>query len=434
MFARNYRKILILFFAVSTFYTPLLTWAQVEEERELELELQIKEKTQAIQDLEKEILAYQEELKTIDGEKRSLQNEIKTLDITRSKLNADLSITENKISKTNLELESLAIDIDDKEERIGKSRAAIGEGLKLINEYDRFSFVENLLSTTDLNDVWETVDAIETVQHSIRERISTLDAVKVDLEDKQTESTRIKNELTTLRTQLANQRSIIDYNKRQKDKLLAETRNSETAYQNILNEKVRLRDAFEAEILDFESELQLLKDPSSIPEARHGMLSWPLGSIYVTQWFGDTSFSRSNPQIYNGHGHNGIDFRASVGTPIFSSADGEVVGSGNTDEVRGCYSYGKWVLVRHDNGLSTLYAHLSVISVSTGATVSRGGIIGYSGNTGYSTGPHLHFTVYATQGVEIKQFTNSRNCKNTWIPVADLRAYLNPVPYLPELP
>jgi len=97
-------------------------------------------------------------------------------------------------------------------------------------------------------------------------------------------------------------------------------------------------------------------------------------------------------------------------------------------------SYGKWVLVRHTNGLSTLYAHLSVISVSVGDQISGSSVIGYSGNTGYSTGPHLHFTVYATQGVEIMD-RKSRVCGGIYtMPIADLRAYLNPLSYLPKLP
>lgn len=95
-----------------------------------------------------------------------------------------------------------------------------------------------------------------------------------------------------------------------------------------------------------------------------------------------------------------------------------------------CYSYGKWIMVKHDNGLSTLYAHLDLIKVTVGQRVSLGETIGYSGNTGYSTGPHLHFSVYATQGVRIEKFSDSINCKNAIIPQADWRAYLNPLLYL----
>jgi murein DD-endopeptidase MepM/ murein hydrolase activator NlpD len=109
------------------------------------------------------------------------------------------------------------------------------------------------------------------------------------------------------------------------------------------------------------------------------------------------------------------------------------VAVGNTDAVKGCYSYGKFVLIKHNNGLSTLYAHLSFASVKKGDTVITSDVIGYSGNTGYSTGPHLHFTVYASQGVQIVRYGDYKaktNCADANIPVAPLNAYLNPIDYL----
>jgi murein DD-endopeptidase MepM/ murein hydrolase activator NlpD len=87
-------------------------------------------------------------------------------------------------------------------------------------------------------------------------------------------------------------------------------------------------------------------------------------------------------------------------------------------------------MVKHTNGLSTLYAHLSVIKVSPGQQVTTGETLGYSGNTGYSTGPHLHFTVYASQGVKIMS-RKSAACGGTYtMPIADLKAYLNPMSFL----
>ncbi|MDQ3014888.1 MAG: M23 family metallopeptidase, partial [bacterium] len=132
----------------------------------------------------------------------------------------------------------------------------------------------------------------------------------------------------------------------------------------------------------------------------------------------------------NGSGHNGIDLGVPIGTAIKSAGVGEVVASGDTDTVCPRASYGKWVLIKHSNGLSTLYAHLSLIKVSAGQAVESGSIIGYSGNTGYSTGPHLHFTVYASQGVQVVN-RPSQACGGTYtMPVADLKAYLNPLSYL----
>jgi murein DD-endopeptidase MepM/ murein hydrolase activator NlpD len=127
-----------------------------------------------------------------------------------------------------------------------------------------------------------------------------------------------------------------------------------------------------------------------------------------------------------------VDFGASIGTRVKNVLDGEVVGSGDTDKYPGCYSFGRWVMVRHNNGLSTIYGHLSVISAQKGQTLKTGDTIGFSGNTGYSTGPHLHISVYATQGVRIEKYVNSRGCKEAVLPLADIKAYLDPLAYFPS--
>ena len=122
-----------------------------------------------------------------------------------------------------------------------------------------------------------------------------------------------------------------------------------------------------------------------------------------------------------------------MGTPIYSALAGTVVGTGNTDTACNGVSYGKWVLIKHANGLTTLYGHLSVISVSAGDKLTTHQKIGLSGNTGYSTGPHLHFTVYASDSVHISGPTEykSKVCGTYLImPLAPKAGYLNPLSYL----
>jgi murein DD-endopeptidase MepM/ murein hydrolase activator NlpD len=86
--------------------------------------------------------------------------------------------------------------------------------------------------------------------------------------------------------------------------------------------------------------------------------------------------------------HTGIDLAAPVGTPIKATLDGRIATTG--------YSavYGNYVIVTHDGGYQSLYAHMHRIQVKRGQWVTQGGILGLVGNTGYSTGPHLHFSVY----------------------------------------
>ncbi len=89
------------------------------------------------------------------------------------------------------------------------------------------------------------------------------------------------------------------------------------------------------------------------------------------------------------HGNNGIDIGASIGTDVYAASAGQVL------IARSGWNggYGNYVVIRHSNGVQTLYGHLSSIAVRVGQTVARGDGIGAVGNTGRSTGPHLHFEV-----------------------------------------
>jgi len=86
-------------------------------------------------------------------------------------------------------------------------------------------------------------------------------------------------------------------------------------------------------------------------------------------------------------GHTGIDYRANIGTPVMAADDGVVM------QITGGWSggYGLQVLINHGNGVVTRYAHLSAVDVSIGQHVSQGQTVAHSGNSGRSTGPHLHF-------------------------------------------
>lgn len=97
------------------------------------------------------------------------------------------------------------------------------------------------------------------------------------------------------------------------------------------------------------------------------------------------------PNPFGGKGyelHDGIDFRGPIGTPIYATANGVVV------TARYSGGYGKHVRIDHGYGYETLYAHLNAVNVSVGDTVRRGDLIGELGNTGRSSGPHLHYGIY----------------------------------------
>lgn len=399
-----------------------------------ELTDQITERNQQITKIEQEIEEYETELVGIGKEKRTLQTSVNELDVSRRKIGADVKLTENKIYSTSLEISRLGIEIDEKKDLIAQNIAAVAEAIRTINQIESDSLIETILGHENLNEVWERIDALGKFQQAMRKNISELSALKENLGDKRKESEGQQIELTGYRNQLAGQKRVLDENRREKDGLLTITKNKESNYQTLLSERKAAREQFERELLDLESQLEFILDPSSIPPIGQGLLGAPLDTLFVTQYFGNTEFAQSG--AYDGRGHNGIDLRASVGTRVKAALSGVVLGTGNTDAVAGCYSYGNWVLLRHNNGLATLYAHLSTRSVSSGQTVRTGEVIGFSGNTGYSTGPHLHFSVYLNDAVQIVRLGDIKsitNCGPARIPIAPLAAYLNPLDYLPYI-
>ncbi|MES2087371.1 MAG: peptidoglycan DD-metalloendopeptidase family protein [Patescibacteria group bacterium] len=421
---------LICVFLLGLFFLSIFSVPRVHADLIEDLKSKIDERNKVIKDLEVEIAQYQSQVEKTSTEGKTLKSKIAALELTRKKLSAEISSLENKIASANLSIQKLNIQISDSETSIKKSVQSISNTLAETDEEESTSLVETLLTYKSISSFLDRVETLGQLNESLNSELAKLKTLKSQLEDSKLQSQKARDSLVTLADSLTDKKKVAEYNKTQTNKLLVQTKSQEEAYRKILAQKQALRDSFEKELLSFESQLKFAIDPSSLPQTGSGVLKWPLDKVRITQQFGDTDFARSHVQAYNGRGHNGIDLAASIGTPVKSALSGKVLGTGNTDTACPNASYGKWVLIDHHNGLTTLYAHLSVIKVSAGQEVQTGEIIGYSGETGYATGPHLHFTVYASQGVEIVS-RPSKSCNATYImPVGSLNAYLNPLLYL----
>jgi len=117
--------------------------------------------------------------------------------------------------------------------------------------------------------------------------------------------------------------------------------------------------------------------------ARRGFLKSPLKYAQVTSHFG----GRKHPVLGYTRAHEGVDYGAPVGTPVWAVGDGTVLQAGTQG------ACGKMVLLRHRNGFQSQYCHLSAIAVKAGEHVAQKQVIGATGQTGLATGPHLHYAV-----------------------------------------
>ncbi len=393
-----------------------------------ELRRQINETNNEKARIEEEIEKYKKELNEVGAEKDTLANKIKLLETTQKKLNADISLTQNKINSASFTIAELQGEVKKTEKKIDNNNMAIAKTIRNINMIENVSFIEIIL-TKDSRDVWNEIGSLEQLQNGLRTNVSELQNQKELYIKQKAEQEAKKKELQELQNELGDRKQIVDLNKKEQNTLLTETANKETEYKRILAEKESLRKKFEQELEEYENQISYILNPSKLPPAGSGVLSWPLDKVYITQNFGVTSASG---RLYASGSHNGVDFRAPIGTRVLSAGDGFIVGTGDTDVQKGCYSYGKWVLVEHPNGLSTVYGHLSRIpdNIIPGKKVKAGDVIAYSGSSGYSTGPHLHLSVFAPGGVQIGRNVNSKYCKNVSIPLASTKAYLDPLLYL----
>ena len=408
-------------------------FAQSEIEK---LKDEINDRSNRLSQIEQEIAQYEAALLEVGAEKSTLQKAINQLELERKKVTADIKFTETKIGSTDLEISKLNIEIDNTEENISDNQEALREIIRSVHTQDEQSLIETLLSYDNISDYWNSLEELESVRSAIGQRVDNLSNLKDILENKRQSENYRRGELIDLKDQYSDQQSLLTNNKAEKDSLLKETKNQEAEYQSLLAQKRAAQEQIEREMRDFEAKLQFILDPNSVPTPGTSVFNWPFQGGIITQYFGGTEFAKRNASVYGGRAyHPGLDIAAPRGTSIYAPLGGTVRDIGNTDLFPGCYSWGKWTLIDHPNGLSTLYAHQDLQSVTPGETVATGDIIGYTGNTGFSTGPHLHFTVYATAGVSIRKFNEIKtvtSCGSATTPIAATDAYLDPMLYLPQ--
>ncbi|KKW35904.1 hypothetical protein A2852_02330 [Candidatus Adlerbacteria bacterium RIFCSPHIGHO2_01_FULL_54_23] len=419
-------------FLLLALFLLLPVWAIAQTPEEIQQSI---EKSNAeIERLRQEIAVLQRDLNAVGEQKQTLQSAIKGIDLQVQKLTKSIALTNAQIAQKDREIRALAGDITETGADIIQSQGGVAESLRELDKLDREPLAGLLLEGVSLSALFDQAATLSSMRSQLQNRIEDLSALKTNLQDTKTNAENKRRELANLQSKLSQEKQGLTLARAEQNKLLAETKNKESNYQALITQKREEEERFERQLRAFEEQLGLSVPAGSIPTPRPGVLQWPVAAPHITQYFGNTPFATANPQIYGNRGHNAIDLRAAPGTPIFSARGGVVAGTGNTDLTCPNASYGKWVFVEHDNGLSTLYAHLSQISVSQGQAVGAAQTIGFSGSTGYATGPHLHFGVYATGGAKITSFP-SQSCRGRTytMPVADQTAYLNPLSYLPTL-
>ena len=327
-----------------------------------------------------------EQLSAVAGQVRELEAGVRAQQ-------ARLTVLEGQLAGARARLTTLDGTIADQTERLerlrGEYRVALRRLERRVRELymtdgpDTLAFVLGTASFTDLIDNLELIGRIGRQDERIASRVRASRNGVADAR-KRTKAARVEaaHVEAAVASATAEQQGVVSRLVASRDALVAARRDKSATLASIRDDRESTLaeiDALEQQSAALAEQIRQAQQQSSSPAVApsgSGVLGWPVAGP-VTSGFG-TRWGRM---------HEGIDIAVAEGTPVRAAAAGTVIYAGWMS------GYGNLVVVDHGNGLSTAYAHNSSFAVGVGQSVSAGGIVSYSGNTGHSTGPHVHFEV-----------------------------------------
>jgi murein DD-endopeptidase MepM/ murein hydrolase activator NlpD len=331
--------------------------------------------------LSSDIAAMGDEISALEGQVSALRNQ-------EAAAEEELAAKEAELQGAEDELKEALERLDTLKARLKRALVNLRERLVAIYTYGTTDITEVILSSEDYGDMVARTayfDAINESDEALAERVRSLrdeakklvrqrKIAKLTIEDARDAIAAKEQRLETTRATLESREGALLSARAERRQALKSIEGDRDEHEEIAAD---LRAQIAQEIAEATGGVMLPAGPMPSPSAA-GFI-WPVEGT-VTSGFG-----------YRwGRMHEGIDISVPEGTPIRAAADGTVILEQSEYESGG---YGNYTCVDHGGGLSTCYAHQSSFAASVGASVNQGDVIGYSGNTGHSTGPHLHFEV-----------------------------------------
>ena len=381
-------KILISIFVIANILIP---FHNSLSENVSDLKNMISEKQEIIEELNAQQKIYQQKIKQKQQESASLNNEISILNSRIASHTLGIESTNLQIENMNLEIKSVNMEIEKKENEIKINRERIKNSLQSLHrEEEKGGYLKILLLYDNLSDFFDEVNKFKSIQSDLKKKTDKLNELKNWLEQKNSSLVKSKSELESLYKKLTIEQDKLKEEQDVKFMFLAHTEHDETQFYNLLAELRAEQEEANNLITQYESQARrLLAEQSGTIPDDNGILIWPVPSKYVTAYFHDPDYPFR--RIFE---HPAIDIRASQGTPIKAAGSGYVAVAKDNG-----YGY-SYIMLVHNNGLSTVYGHVSQINVSPGDFVLQGDIIGKSGGMPgtkgagrLTTAPHLHFEV-----------------------------------------
>ena len=369
------------------------------------------ELTPALAVTQADIDALKNESNDLSAEKKELQAKLESLAADKSTamerktlLDQQIANTSAQISNVEEQIQQYAALISQKEEELIQAQEDEAAQYDLFcdrvramekrGEVSYWSVLFRADSFTDLLSRLDMINEIMAADQRVIDQLKDLQAqietAKTELETNKAEEEAAKSELEARKSELSTQRS-------EANALIQQLAANESETEAALDELEAEQDAIRAEIQRLNEQLiaQQAANGNSV-QSNPGGYIWPVDSRYITSTVG----GRASPGGIGSTNHKGTDIgRVGYTSPIYASKAGTVIVSQYSS------SYGNYVAISHGPGNTTLYAHMSSRKVSVGQYVNQGDVIGITGSTGNSTGPHLHFEV-TENGVRVNPLSH----------------------------
>ena len=374
----------------TAFVASAKTASELRNERE-KIQSEISNAQDKINALKEQKSKQQEYINALMSKITLLEDKLDNLESQRNALQREIDAVTDKIKKTEAEIKKTQKEIEAKQEEFKEIYDLYCQRLRAMYMSGNVTTLEIFLeSGWDMSSLLTRAQMVKSIAEKDNETLDELNTKMQEitqqrqlLADKKAE---LDNDKATLDAQKAEFQSSIDEISSAKSELDAEAAECNAAIRALNSKTSEMQELIETDRNRLEQIEREIQQAVNAPPPPSGNYTPGTGSLgYPTSY---RNVSAGYPNYSSGAYHGGIDFPCPTGTPVRAADSGYVSLAKNLT-----YSYGRYVIINHGNGISTLYAHNSQLCVSEGQAVSKGDIIAYSGSTGNSTGPHCHFEV-----------------------------------------
>lgn len=346
----------------TAYVTPVAGSELEERQKELEaISKEIAQKQKLVEEAKREAASVTKDINVLETDIDKTETEI-------TYLNKRLQLLQKQIAVKNQELKQAQDSMDERTE-------ILGERLNSIYINGDVSYLEVLLDSSSFSEFLTNFDLLQKIAEQDVILLEEIEAERQYIETKKNELEVAKRDVESVKKEQQEKQNYLKAQSAEKAKQLNAVNNEKNQLTRALNE-------LEADSKRMESIIRSLQSPQSSTKVTPGAMIRPV-SGRINSDYG----MRNHPILNTRRMHTGIDLAASKGTTVKAAKAGKVIFTGWNG------AYGQVVVLDHGGGISTMYAHLSSISVSVGQEVTQGKKVGGAGSTGWSTGPHLHFEV-----------------------------------------